>query len=514
MTKTKEKTEFGDFQTPCGLARQVCETLARHGIRPTSILEPTSGTGTFLLAGFEQFPSAQTGLGLEINRKYVNAARATIRKRSYSNRIKIIHGDFFQTDWPAVLETLPDPLLVIGNPPWVTNAALGALGSTNLPQKWNFQKRSGFDAITGKSNFDISEWMLIHLLDWLDTRKAALAMLCKTAVARKSLLHAWKKNGSISQIGIFDIDAPECFDAAVDACLLLCKLSPKGHTKDALVYSRLDTPTSHARIGYRENELLADIGAYNRWKHLATKENQLYRWRSGIKHDCTKVMEFRREGNSYRNGLEEVVDLEDTYLFPMLKSSELANGDTKSPKRWMLVTQHTVGEDTSQIKSIAPKTWNYLVAHRDKLDKRASSIYRNRPSFSVFGVGPYSFSPWKVAISGFYKTIAFSEIGPYADKPIVLDDTCYFLPCETKRQADYIASLLNSDISTSFFEAFIFWDAKRPITVDILRRLDFLALATEKGSESTMRRYLRAAFKHQGLSRALPKQQKLFSGAE
>ena len=63
--------------------------------------------------------------------------------------------------------------------------------------------------------------------------------------------------------------------------------------------------------------------------------------------------------------------------------------------------------------------WGYLLAHADLLDARSSSIYRKRPRFSVFGVGPYTFAPWKVGISGFYKTLDFRAIGPVDQANIV-----------------------------------------------------------------------------------------------
>ena len=104
------------------------------------------------------------------------------------------------------------------------------------------------------------------------------------------------------------------------------------------------------------------------------------------------------------------------------------------------------------------------------MKKRGSSIYRNRPPFSVFGVGDYSFAPWKVAISGFYKKLEFVVLGPVKGRPVVLDDTSYFLPCQTKEQAEYLTTLLNSPAARSFYKALIFWDSKRPITADLLRR--------------------------------------------
>ena len=240
-------------------------------------------------------------------------------------------------------------------------------------------------------------------------------------------------------------------------------------------------------IGYENGMLFSNIGAYHRWKHFCGEE--IVKWRSGVKHDCSKVMELRREGKKYRNGLGEIVDLEETYLFPMLKSSHVAKGGT-SQNRYMLVTQRTVGEDTAWIRQSAPRTWDYLSAHAGLLDKRGSSIYRNRPPFSIFGVGAYTFDPWKVAISGFYKKLAFVIVGPANGKPVVLDDTSYFLPCQTKAQAEYVASLLNSREAQAFYEAFVFWDTKRPITADLLRRLDLRRLAKELGSEDKVCEHL------------------------
>jgi hypothetical protein len=476
--------EFGDFQTPVSLATQICWLLADRGGVPASVVEPTCGVGNFLLAAFERFPGLRSAIGVEINSDYVDILNGELSRCDYAAKVKVIQESFFNVDWTAVFRDLPEPILVIGNPPWVTNSALGVLGSTNLPKKSNFQNHGGLEALTGKSNFDISEWMLMKLLEMLSGRKATLAMLCKTAVARKALVHAWKNDISLSDAEIHPIDAAAHFDAAVDACLLTCALSPSSHQRDCKVYRRFGDSDPATVIGYHDGELVANVLAFDRWKHL--KGEEIYKWRSGVKHDCSKVMELRKEGHRFRNGLDEVVDLESEYVYPLLKSSEITNGRSKQPSRWMLVTQRAVSEETSIIRETAPKTWAYLQRHGDLLDRRASSIYRGRPRFSVFGVGDYTFAPWKVAISGFYKDLHFTVVGGFLGKPIVLDDTCYFVPCQSKAEADYVASLLNSTPSREFFSAYIFWDAKRPITIETLRRLDLSALAHELGSEEKL----------------------------
>ncbi len=175
----------------------------------------------------------------------------------------------------------------------------------------------------------------------------------------------------------------------------------------------------------------------------------------------------------------------------MLKSSELANGDVVKPKRWMLVTQSAIGQDTAPIEYEAPLTWRYLCGHADRLDRRNSTIYRNRPRFSVFGVGAYTFSPWRVAISGFYKKLRFRVVGSFEDRPIVLDDTCYFIPCDSKAEAVLVRDLLHSDPARQLLNAFVFLDSKRPVTVGLLGRLDLLAVAREVGAHGKLSAFLR-----------------------
>jgi len=485
--KSKSKAEFGDFQTPYELALRASSLLFQQGLRPISVLEPTCGKGNFLLAALDAFPTLSNAIGLDINGDYAMTARDRIEHTYTKRKVRVIQQDFFATDWPPLLQSLPDPLLIIGNPPWVTNAALGSLGSHNLPRKSNIKNHRGIDAITGMSNFDISEWMLQQALDWIKKREATIAVLCKTAVARKVLDRAWAAGQLLKQSHLYIVDTQRYFGASVDACFLVVESSAGDRDFRCQVHSNLTHGSPATTFGHHNGRLVADVIAFERLSQFEGPE--LYKWRSGIKHDCSKIMEFRKESTGYRNGMGELVDLEDNYVYPMLKSSDIANGSIE-PNRWMLVTQRTVGEHTHTIRNDAPKTWEYLNDHGDLLDRRSSAIYRKKPRFSIFGVGGYSFAPWKVAISGFYKHLNFLVVGPHGGKPVVMDDTCYFVACETKEEAAYVAQLLNSSIAKEFFSAMIFWDAKRPVTASLLRRLDLLTVAHELGSESVLRQYL------------------------
>ncbi len=352
----------------------------------------------------------------------------------------------------------------------MTAAGLGALGSTNAPARKNAGRR-GIEAITGRGNFDISEWMIARYLDWLGDGPGMIAVLCKTATARKVVFEAWSRGARFKTTRIYGIDAAAHFGVGVAACLLLLETGAAGEMTCA-IYDDLAATTPSRAIGRHGAIPLSDAEAFRRHGHLLGTGPT---WRSGIKHDCAAVMELTRVGDGWCNGLGETLRLEPDYLYPLLKSSDVANG--RGPTRAMLVTQKSVGEDTAAIALHAPITWAYLQAHAERLAARRSRIYRGRPLFSIFGVGTYTFAPWKVAISGFYKRLAFACIGPHDGCPVVFDDTVTFLPCADETEARSLCAMLHSAGAQGFYESMITWSDKRPITAELLRRLDLVALA-------------------------------------
>lgn len=482
MTKENiKKIEYGDFQTPRDLARQVCILLKNQNCTAKSAIEPTCGVGSFFLEALNAFPSIKIGHAFDIDNKYVEILRKKLSKEKTSCHHKIETADFFAKDWEAELNGLPEPILIIGNPPWVTNSQLGQLQSKNLPTKYNFRKMKGLDALTGKSNFDISEWMINQMVDWLQRRHGTVAMLCKTSVARKVLMNAWKHNKKIDEASMHIIDSKYHFNISADACLLTLKSSNQQH-KECKIYEDLAASRPIQTIGLRDGFLVADIPSYEKTKHLIDRD-RYYQWRTGIKHDCSSIMEVEKIGEGlYLNGLNETNELEDMYLFPLLKGSNLANG--KVPKKFMLVPQTKIGQDTKHLAKTAPKTWKYLLKYSSLFDKRASSIYRDKPRFSIFGIGDYTFSDWKVAIPALYKKLEFSVIGPHQNKTIVFDDTVNFIALDNAEEAHELANLLNSNMAGRFYRSFIFWDSKRPITVQLLKSLDIDALTAESGKEN------------------------------
>ena len=323
---SKARIEFGDFQTPDALAVTVMRILAGRGLNPASIVEPTCGTGSLLTAAVKQFPKAQQVIGLDINSKYLQSAAGGIGQLLPAGVARLLQVNFFTHDWQQEFAALKDPILAVGNPPWATSSQLAALKSTNVPAKSNHRNDRGLDAITGKANFDIAEWMVLRLIELLSERQGALAMLLKTSVARKILAHCWRERTPLAHASLHLIDAATHFDVDATACLLLCEFGSMRAAAECEVFDQHGRVTK--TIGFEDGMLLADAPAFLRNRHLLRAgklQASAYRWRSGIKHDCSAVMELTSTGTSLINGFGEEVNVDLACLYPMLKGSAVGN---------------------------------------------------------------------------------------------------------------------------------------------------------------------------------------------
>ena len=476
MAKSKEIVEFGDFQTPNSLTKFMLDILVERKISPTIIIEPTCGVGGILLAAHKKFSPKKT-VGIEINKKYTD--QISLEISPYDN-IEIINGDIF--DSSKIIETKINNegiSLFIGNPPWVTNSGVAAIDGTNVPVKENLKDLRGIDAITGKSNFDISEYILLKLIERFNETKCVFAFLCKTIVARNLLKWTWDNNIPYKYSEIFPIDSKKYFNAAVDACFFIIDFTEKNGVKECKVYDSIETRNFISTHGFYKKKIIVDINQFISHNYFGKSE---YIWRNGIKHDCSKVMELDENAGVLFNGYGEIVDIECDLLYSLLKSSDLAKAVITFRKK-VIVTQTKVGEQTIGIKQFYPKTWSYLSKYKTELDSRKSSIYKNKPSFSIFSIGDYSFRPYKIAISGLYKKINFQIIEPVNGKPVMVDDTCNFISFDTEAEAQLIFGLLTSSEVTTFLNATIFWDSKRPITTEVLNSIDLRKVAATLGLE-------------------------------
>ena len=458
------KIEYGDYQTPLDFALKFCRFLKKElKINPSAVLEPTCGIGNFIQSSL--IFSANEYYGIEINSEYCELCKSKIS----DDRVKIINSDFFSFSSKSLIKD-KSSILIIGNPPWVTSSKLSVLGSDNLPIKTNFKGVKGIDAITGASNFDICEYIILKLIQEYNNLNTTIAMLCKTSVARNIFKELKRNSINFELCDIYEFDSYKVFGINVSACILLIKLSDKITSSDVCnIYDFENYSQIKFKIGFSNGQLYSNLD-------LSEEDFDgkcCFEWRQGVKHDCSKVMELTLNNDKLQNGKNEVINIESDIVFPLIKSSMFKTPIIHSFTKFVIVTQRKLKEETDYIKYKLPKTWQYLNDNIDLFKNRKSSIYKGTPLFSMFGIGDYSYSSYKVGVSGFYKIPLFSLLYSEDNKPVMTDDTTYFICFDDYNMAYIAMLLLNSEKVQKFLKNIAFLDSKRPYTKKVLERIDF-----------------------------------------
>jgi len=467
----EKKDEYGDWQTGLSLALSICEKIKSQGIRPQVIIEPTCGQGNFIIAALLTFDSIEEVYGIEIFKPYLDFLIDKLNnfpKPIDNIKINLYHENIFDFDFKLITEHINGKIvLAIGNPPWVTNSKLSEIGSENLPMKSNFKKVKGLEAITGKANFDIAEYICIQLIENISSENVYFAFLLKNSVIKNIVYEQKEGKASLSNITQYNIDAQKEFSVSVPAALLSMRLFG-GHDKICKVVDFYSLTPQYS-YGWIKDKFVANVDSYVKSQMIDGVSP--FTWRSGLKHDCSKIMELSKADGHFVNGLGEIVDVEDDVLYPLIKSSDIKGKYISKTRKYVLVTQHSTKEDTSDMKQTYPKAYQYLLAHADYLDNRKSSIYKDRPRFCMFGIGDYTFKKYKVIISGLYKKTTFSLVSEIDGKIAVCDDTCYMLGFDDYHVARLTLEILNSQSVQDFVNSVCFYDAKRAINKDLLMRI-------------------------------------------
>ncbi|WP_157049104.1 Eco57I restriction-modification methylase domain-containing protein [Syntrophomonas palmitatica] len=112
-----------------------------------------------------------------------------------------------------------------------------------------------------------------------------------------------------------------------------------------------------------------------------------------------------------------------------------------------------------------PKALNFFNNFNAILPTRASfrryHLKRNAPIYSCWNVGPYTFSPYKVAwaeISGKFSACVISSFNSeYWDNPrvIIPDHKLYFVPLDNEQEAHYLCAFLNAPQVADFIHGYV-----------------------------------------------------------
>ncbi|NHK30666.1 MAG: hypothetical protein FK730_04900 [Asgard group archaeon] len=478
--------EWGDVQTPISFTKEIYQILKSHGFKPDVLIEPTMGSGNFIISASDFYPDLSLIYGVEIQKKHIWNFFVNFIKRKYTNPdsfqnsgtiFHIKQDDIFKHNFLALKNVNENKkILIIGNPPWITNAELSIYQSENLPIKSNIKNFRGLDALTGKSNFDITESIIIRLFDHFKNHQGKIVLLCKDIVIKNLIKEIPKKKYSIINIKAMKFNSQKIFKKTCNASLLICDLSKDKSDSYCSIYLMDNPNKTISRFGWINNKFASNIDQYLKYQNFDGMFS--FTWRQGVKHDCSKVLElvFNEQDNLIKNKLGEHVDVEPENIFPLLKGSDLRKHETLDTKRRILLTQAKLSEEISKRLNQFPLLKKYLIDHQLYFQKRKSKIYKNKSDFAIFGIGKYTFAPYKVAIAAMYKEPIFTLIKPINNEPVIFDDTCYFVGFENLRDAVVLTYALNSNSVLEFLDSIAFKDSKRPYTKEVLMRFNLLEI--------------------------------------
>lgn len=182
-------------------------------------------------------------------------------------------------------------------------------------------------------------------------------------------------------------------------------------------------------------------------------------WMNGIY--WVSVIKRLRDGEFLIENLSEVgkikvehvtASIEADLLYPLLRGRDVDRWKAQ-PSAYILLSQDVrtrTGVPEMVMKRDQPKTYEYFKRFEAQLRKR-SGFRRyfdlSDPFYSIYNVGPYTVSPWKVMWPEVGNEVRAGVCGPSAGeipRASIPDHTIISVACETAQEAHFIAALLNS----------------------------------------------------------------------
>jgi SAM-dependent methyltransferase len=183
-----------------------------------------------------------------------------------------------------------------------------------------------------------------------------------------------------------------------------------------------------------------------------------------------EILEVVEDGvrirNSAARGKHEIDSaehlIEPDLLYPLLRWSDVRRWRAASRDHILLAqdpaTRTGIGEDLMRTRY--PRTWAYLEQFRGLLVSRAAyRRYQQRGSFySMYNIGPYTMAPVKVVWRRMDRRINAAVVEEFHDpllgrRPMIPQETCVLVACDSADEAHYLAALLNSAIVNELVRA-------------------------------------------------------------
>lgn len=481
---------LGEYYTPRGVADLALDALDLD-LGSASVLDPGCGSGAFLVGALDRKRAARDDdpdatlstllgsvFGIDLNPVAVKSAKLAVCAAlfdllSATDRdgvaVPVFLTDALGLSREDEIQFRGESLslsvdAVVGNPPWVPWERLPERVKTRWRDRYvdelGLQPHEGAAALLGHSNDDVSipyAWVCMHrylrpggeasfVLKRDVMRGPAGVVLRRLQVGDRSLalehvhdlaaLEPFPDVGANAAVYTFRADAEPSFP--VDATVW--RSGPGGPVE----FTSLDTLQATATPRSTGVVPLDPTDTSTAWISVDAERAALgdcaHEIRHGLKDDCNDVFDVERA---------DLARLDDETVYPYLQSRHVRKyGVTGHDLR--LVPQRAAGEDNeSRLRRRYPQTYDYLSAHRDELAARSSTWLDRGPFYSVFGLGEYTWAPYKVIWCrlGFkpdFAVVSTRNDPDLGERLVVPGDHYMFVASHDERAAHFLCALLNA----------------------------------------------------------------------
>ncbi|WP_336328765.1 N-6 DNA methylase [Halovenus sp. HT40] len=484
---------LGEYYTPRGVAELAVDALESATIADASMLDPGCGSGVFLAVCIERKreamadrdPSEIVGtitdsvIGVDLNPVAVRTSKLSyllaLAPVLGSDGVQRVDLPVFCTDALGLSDEEPITVgeasppqvdFLVGNPPWITWDRLSEDLKTRLRERYvddlGLLPHEGASARLGHSNDDISipfVWICIHRY-LREGGQASFVMkrdlLTGPAGSVLRRLRVGDRPLSVTRVHDFAGLRPFGEQVGADAAIYTIRADadpsfPVETTAWAVGDGDADFSTL-ATVGEsleRAETALAPLDGEvigSAWIREDIERGALgataHEIRHGVKDDAEAVFSVDRS---------RLDELEDRLVYPYIKSRHVVKYGLFGHELRLVPVRKANEDNESLLQEQYPATYEYLNSHREQLAERSSSWLDDGPFYNIFGVGEYTWAPYKVVWCrlGFkphFAVVSTVEDPDLSEKLVVPGDHYMFIGTDDEREAHALCALLNSAV--------------------------------------------------------------------
>jgi hypothetical protein len=185
----------------------------------------------------------------------------------------------------------------------------------------------------------------------------------------------------------------------------------------------------------------------------------------------------RNTGKSLRGSSPVIVaEIEKEAVYPLLCGADMRRWKAVPSKSILLLyspDQPKKALTLDCVRSRFPKAYDFVSQFREQLESR-KEYHRwgcSGPFYEVYRIGPYTFSPIKVAWqhTGYRKALNVSVVDNRDCRPAIPDQKVILIPFDNFEEAHYVCAFLSSSVTAALLGRYLGTDASTHI-------LDYVAL--------------------------------------